>query len=74
MRNTPKTSLEKSHSPWSNFKLTLLCLLGSVGFSGFFVGLGLLGQKATPTLAFGVIAGGVLASAISLLGISQFKR
>ena len=36
-----KTSLEKSHSKWSNAKLTMLCLLSNIAVSAVWVVLAL---------------------------------
>ena len=67
-----KTSLEKSHSKASNFKLTMMCLLAAISFSLIFVGLAILNKYKT----FGIIlavAGGILII-LSYLMISRFTR
>ena len=71
----PTTSIEKSHSKWSNAKLTMLCLLSVLCFAVFFVGLGLIGLKSVQTIV-GVLVAivGCLASAICIMLLKNFKR
>ena len=40
-KQNSKTSLQKSHSAWSNTKLTLLCILASFAFAGIWITLAL---------------------------------
>ena len=67
-----KTSLEKSHSKVSNFKLTLICLLGIIAFALIFIGLGLFKKYQTYSIYFLAI-GGVL-ELLSLILINKFVR
>jgi len=67
-----KSSLERSHSKVSNFKLTLMCLIGIIGFNLLFVGLILYQYNKIFTF---VISGvGVLLSLFSLILINKFTR
>lgn len=67
-----KSSLEKSHSKVSNFKLTSMCLIGIIGFNLLFVGLILYQYNKIFTF---VISGvGVLLSLFSLILINKFTR
>ena len=69
-----KTSLEKSHSKMSNFKLTLICFFAALAVSVLWVGLGLLGMEAYRV--FGIIlaaTGGVL-SIFFIFLIGKFTR
>ena len=68
-----KTSLEKSHSKWSNFKLTCLCLLITISLSTIWVMIAFL--------KFIDIAYFILITVISLIVLvltkillKQFKR
>ena len=67
-----KTSLERSHSKASNFKLTLMCLLASIAFSLIFIGLAILNKYQT----FGIIltAVGAVLTILSYFMISRFTR
>ena len=67
-----KTSLEKSHSKSSNFKLTMICLLASLGVASLFVGLGFL--KQYQTLAIILLAAGGVLTLLGLLLINKFTR
>jgi len=68
-----KTSLEKSHSIFSNFKLTLMCLLATISLNGLVITLALASslEKGVSLLLF--IAFGSL-TVLSLLLFSIFKR
>lgn len=71
----PSTSIEKSHSKWSNTKLTFLCILSAICFAVFFVGLGMIGLKSVQTIIgvlFTII--GALAAALCILLLNKFKR
>ena len=67
-----KTSLQKSHSKASNFKLTLICFLTILFFALLWCGLVLLKQEKT----FGIIltcAGGV-GTVLCFLLLNAFSR
>lgn len=68
-------SLKRSHSKFSNFKLTLVCLLCAFSVSLFMAALGTLGTTvfSSAVTVIGLVVGGVL-TALSLLLISRFKR
>lgn len=69
-----KTSLEKSHSKYSNFKLTLLCILGIVFINFLWIGLILIGLEGY--FNFGLIlsiAAFVLVLLVALV-LLKFKR
>ncbi len=68
-----KTSLEKSHSKWSNTKLTALCVVATIAVSAFWAFLGL---KDYLNQVFFYIALGITAvlSLLSLLLFNKFKR
>lgn len=61
-----KTSLEKSHSKWSNTKLTFICLFEAIFFAVFFVGMGIIGMQAVDTII------GILVAIIGVLGFALF--
>lgn len=69
----PKTAIEKSHSKWSNCKLTLLSLAATIGFCTIFAALAL-----RPWLSgtwFGVTAGsGVVVTVLTVIGFIRFTR
>lgn len=67
-----KTSLERSHSKASNFKLTLMCLLAAIFFNGIFAGLVLINFNQIIGIIV-AIACGVL-SLISYFSITRFTR
>lgn len=69
------TSLKKSHSKVSNFKLTLLSLITIIAFSALWIGIALLKYEGFPfSIALILtIAGGVL-SLLGLIGFNAFKR
>lgn len=75
-QKTPQTSLAKSHSPLSNFKLTLLCLLGELAFIALFVGIALIisGIIAPLWIAYVISGAGAALSAIVMLLLHGFKR
>ncbi len=70
-----KSSLERSHSAVSNFKLTLICLLLSIAVSMVWVGVVLITTHAVE-LAVGIVVTAVSAAValISFLLISKFTR
>ena len=70
-----KSSLERSHSAVSNFKLTLICLLLSIAVSMVWVGVVLITTHAVE-LAVGIVVTAVSAAValISFLLIRKFTR
>lgn len=65
-------SLKKSHSKVSNFKLTLICILGAISFFMFWVGVGLLNKyMLIGAILFGV---GLIFSIISFMLVAKFTR
>ncbi|MBQ7152599.1 MAG: hypothetical protein IJR83_01515 [Clostridia bacterium] len=68
-----KTSLEKSHSKWSNFKLTLLSVLTSLFVTCFWVTLALKDKLDTTIFTVALIVSGVL-TAFGLALFNAFKR
>ncbi|MCQ2414205.1 MAG: hypothetical protein MJ082_05375 [Clostridia bacterium] len=72
MGNEQKTSLEKSHSKVSNFKLTLLCLLGAIGYAALFFGIAWL--VAGVKVAIVPLAVGAVLSVLSLIALRKFVR
>ena len=67
-----KTSLERSHSKWSNFKLTMMVLLASISIFAVFAGLAIL--KAFQTPAIICMASGGALFLISFIMLMRFKR
>lgn len=67
-----KSSLERSHSKFSNFKLTILALLAIISFNAIFVGLALYNYNQVISLVT-IIAGGVLSLFLFIL-IRAFVR
>ena len=68
-----KTSLEKSHSVFSNLKLTLLCLLTAVAVGAFWVGLGMLQVLPAP-MGVLLLAGGGVLSLLCFALLQRFRR
>ena len=68
-----KTSIEKSHSAWSNFKLTSLSFLASCSFSGLFVFLGIKDLISDPVFYTGTAAC-ALFIVMTLFLFKDFKR
>ncbi|MFA6861773.1 MAG: hypothetical protein WCR56_05285 [Bacilli bacterium] len=66
-------ALKKSHSKWSNFKLTLLCLVATIAISALWLVLGFK-ESISTTMFYTLVAitGGV--SALSIVLFSIFKR
>lgn len=69
-----KTSLEKSHSKVSNFKLTLICFFAALAISVFWVGLALLGNEAYRTFGIIASASGLVVSLLFIILIGKFTR
>ena len=77
MANNNKTSLEKSHSAWSNTKLTTLCVLTVIFVSAFWLSLGLYNKLAAlinTAVAIITIAVFFALSFLCLLGLRKFSR
>lgn len=69
----PKTDLQKSHSVWSNFKLTIICILLGVLVPASFVALAF--TLVNDAVIFKILGGGLLiADLVLLFIISKFKR
>ena len=68
-------SLRRSHSVFSNSKLTLVCLLCALAVTLLVAALATIG---TDILAPGIVAGGIVAggllTALSLFLLSRFRR
>lgn len=70
-----KDSLQRSHSKWSNFKLTILCLFAILAFSALWVGLAFLGKEDfSKTISIIMIASGGGFTLLSLVLFHLFKR
>lgn len=67
-----KSSIERSHSKISNFKLTILALLAIISFNAIFVGLALYNYNQIISLACVIAAGAV--SIILFILIRAFVR
>ncbi|MBO5542011.1 MAG: hypothetical protein J5936_01120 [Acholeplasmatales bacterium] len=67
-----KTSLEKSHSKTSNFKLTMICALLSISFSLIWVGLIFI-EKNKP-LGISISAASAVVALFSFFLIGRFTR
>ena len=68
-----KTSLEKSHSRWSNFKLTCLCILITLSTSSLWV---LISFKDHFEFTIFIIVGfiSLIILILSLILLTKFKR
>ncbi|MBP5445267.1 MAG: hypothetical protein J6Y28_03760 [Acholeplasmatales bacterium] len=67
-----KSSLEKSHSKASNFKLTLLCLLTIVFFAVLWCGLIQLKRQETIALVITIV--GAVGTVLCLALLNAFSR
>lgn len=68
-----KTSLEKSHSKWSNTKLTLLCIVASLSVGLFWTVLGL--KECFEDIYFYLSLGfSLIMVGACLIGFHFFKR
>ena len=67
-----KTTLEKSHSKASNFKLTMICALLSISISLIWVGLIFI-EKNKP-LGISISAASAVVALFSFLLIGRFTR
>ena len=70
-----KTSLEKSHSKTSNFKLTMIAFLGSLGLAAVWIGIALV-VNSSKYLGGGLplLIGGGVALLLSIFLIGKFTR
>ncbi len=68
-----KTSLEKSHSAWSNTKLTFLCIVTLI-FVSVFWGTLILKPMLATGLFFGLLGGSAVLTAVCLFAFRSFKR
>ena len=68
-----KTSLQKSHSKISNFKLTLICLFSSIAFSMIWFGFILISRGYD---LYGMLTTGIaiLACLLGFVMIGKFSR
>ena len=74
-KNNNKTSLEKSHSAWSNTKLTFLCILSIIVYSLLWVSVGLLVFKViTNALIYVMVGVFAVLTVLCLLMFNKFKR
>lgn len=69
-----KTSLEKSHSKWSNFKLTMLCTLASLFSFAFWLVLAMRDKIAKDYVFYILIAACALLVILFMSLFSKFKR
>lgn len=67
-----KTSIERSHSKISNFKLTILVLLAIISFNAIFVGLALYNYSHLLSMMVSII-GGIFSLVLFIL-IHAFVR
>ena len=73
--NKDQDSLKKSHSKFSNFKLTLLCLITIISFSAFWIGLALIGfNDINNIFSTSLAIGGGVLTLLGLIGFRAFKR
>ena len=68
-----KTSLEKSHSKVSNFKLTMIAFLGAVGIAALWIGLAIIKMDIL-YIAIPMIAGGAFLAFLSFILVGKFTR
>ena len=70
-----KTSLEKSHSKSSNFKLTMIAFLGALGMAAVWIGVALV-VNGVNFLGGGLpmLIGGAVALVVSIFLIGRFTR
>ena len=74
-----KSDLERSHSKASNFKLTMIALLGALGFAAVWIGAAFLIKgdfKGISAMAVGlpILIGGAIALMLSYFASSRFTR
>ena len=77
MAKKEKTSLEKSHSTWSNTKLTSLCVFTVLFVSLFWLSLGLypkIADMINTVVAIACIAVSAVLSILCLIGFNKFTR
>lgn len=69
-----KNSIERSHSKWSNFKLSLLSLVASIAFSGIWFVLIFKESFSNENQFYLVLAVNAVLMILSILLFSRFKR
>ena len=69
-----RASLEKSHSKYSNFKLTLLCILGIIFVNLLWIGLILIGLEGYFNFGLILSISSFLVSLFIGLLLIKFKR
>ena len=69
-----KNSIERSHSKWSNFKLSLLSLVASIAFSGIWFVLIFKESFSNENQFYLVLAVNAVLIILSILLFSRFKR
>ena len=74
MAKKEKTSLEKSHSAWSNTKLTVLCIISSLAVTAVWVFLALKDTLFNKGLVNLFTIGIVISSLISLITLIMFNK
>lgn len=67
-----KSSLEKSHSKFSNFKLTIICALLSISFSAIWIGISFIKKNAV--LGYSITGASALVFILSFLLVGKFTR
>ncbi len=68
------TSLQKSHSKASNFKLTMICLMLTISISAAWIGLSLLLNMDNKTLGSIILGAGGVGTLLFMFLISKFTR
>lgn len=68
-----KTNLEKSHSKWSNFKLTILCLFETLFISIFWLTL-ILKDKLENQYFYALLGISIIPSILGIILFNKFKR
>ncbi len=73
MKNKQKTSLQKSHSAWSNLKLTLLCVLTVIAVTVFWGTLALADRLPLPlTILLSALSLGL--TVLCVIAFNKFHR
>lgn len=74
MAKQEKTSLERSHSGWSNTKLTILCIISSLAVTCVWVFLALKNTFAANGQIMIFTIGIIVSSLISLITLVLFNK
>ena len=69
-----KTSLEKSHSRVSNFRLTFFCFLALLFVSGLWLGIGLIGNETLMYYGIVITCCSIILTLVFMLIINNFTR